>query len=53
MGDAKPVGDTAGIIDVLTRTAGAAPSDCLAMIIELEGDANDVAALLPQQRGND
>jgi hypothetical protein len=40
-------------MNVLARTAGAAPSDCLTMIIELEGDADDIAALLLQQRGDD
>src|SRR6516225_5948 len=53
VGDAKPVGDAARIVDVLARTAGAAPADCLTMIIELEGDADDLATLLVQQRGDD
>src|SRR5215470_13222461 len=53
VGDAKPVGDTAGVVDVLARTAGAAPPECLTMIVELEGDADDVATLLLEQRGDD
>src|SRR5581483_2378482 len=50
VGDAEPVGDAARIMDVLAGTARAAPSDGLAVIVELKGDAYDVVALLLEQR---
>jgi hypothetical protein len=53
VGDAEPVGDAARIVDVLAGAAGSTASDSLTMIIELQGDANDVEALLLEQRRND
>ena len=53
MGDAEPVGDAAGVVDVLAGAAGAAPPDGLAVVVELQGDADDVVALLLEQRGDD
>ena len=35
VGDAEPIGDPAGIVDILSRTAGAAPADGLAVVIKL------------------
>ena len=51
--NAEPVGDAAGIVDVLSGAAGTAPPDSLAMVIKLQGDADDFAPLLLEQRSND
>ena len=53
MRNAEPVGDAAGIVDVLSGAAGTAPPDSLAMVIELQGDADDFAPLLLEQRSDD
>ena len=53
MGDAEPVGDGAGVVDVLAGAAGPAAPDRLAMIVELEGDADHLGAAARRQRGHD
>ena len=45
MRDLEPVRDAAGVLDVLARATGAFASDRLAMIVELERDADDIVAL--------
>ena len=49
--DAEPLGDLAGVLDVLAGAAGARLADRDAVIVELQGDADDVVALLLQERG--
>jgi hypothetical protein len=51
--NAEPVGDAPGIVDVLSGAASTAPPDSLAMVIKLQGDADDFAPLLLEQRSND
>ena len=51
--DGEPLGDLAGVLDVLAGAAGAGLADGDAMVIELQGDAHDVVALLLQQRRRD
>ena len=46
VGDAELVGDPARVVDVLAGAAGPAPPDGLAVVVELQGDADDVVALL-------
>ena len=46
MSDAEPVGDPARVVNVLSSATTAAPPDRLAMVVELQGDANDLVALL-------
>ena len=53
VGDADAVGDPAGIVDVLAGAAASRPARGLAMVIELQGNADDVVALLFQQRRGD
>ena len=50
MRDADPLGDIAGIVDVLPGAAGALAMGGRAMIVELQRDADDVVALGLQQR---
>ena len=51
MRDADPLGDVARIMNVLPGAAGALAVSGRAMIVELQGDADDVVALGLQQRG--
>ena len=44
MGDPEPVGDHLGVVDVLAGAAGARAPHRLAMIVELERDADDLGA---------
>src|SRR4051794_26070743 len=53
MGDPQPVGHHLGIIDVLPCTAGAAPPNRLAVIVELKGDANHLRARARRESGHD
>ena len=53
MGDAEPVGDRRGVVDVLAGAAGAASADRFAMIVELEGHADHLGAAARRQRGHD
>ena len=48
--NADPLGDRAGVVDVLPGAAGALAVGRLAMVVELERDADDVIALGLQQR---
>ncbi len=50
MRDADPLGDIAGIVDVLAGAAGALAMGGRAMIVELQRDADDVVAFRLQQR---
>ena len=50
MRDAEPVGDARGIVDILAGAAGALAADGGAMVVELQGDADDLEAALDQQR---
>src|SRR6202008_2292365 len=49
----KPLGDLAGVLDVLAGAARAGPADGDAVVVELQGDADDVITLLLQERGRD
>ena len=51
--DAEPVGDPAGVVDVLAGATGAGPSPLGARRIELQRDADDLVAGLRQQGGGD
>mgnify|MGYP003590051297 CR=1 FL=1 len=51
--DAKAVGDVARIMDVLAGAAGTLLLDGRAVVVELQGGADDVVALLGQQAGDD
>ena len=52
MRNAEPIRDVPGIMDVLAGTAGALAVGGRAMIVELQGDADDIIALgLEQRRG--
>ena len=53
MGNAEPFGDLAGVVDVLAGAAGALAMRRRAMVVELQGDADDVVALAAEQRGDD
>ena len=53
MRNADPLGDIARIMDVLAGAAGALAMGGRAMIVELQGDADDVVAFRLQQRGGD
>ncbi len=53
MGDAEPVGDLLGVVDVLAGAAGARAAHRLAMIVELERDADHLGAGLRGERGRD
>ena len=50
MGNADPRGHCAGIVNVAAGAAGPFAVGCRAMVVELQGDADDVIALLGQQR---
>ena len=50
MRDLQRVGHAARILDVLAGAAGALAADRLAMVVELERDADDVVAFGLQQR---
>src|SRR5688500_3175040 len=49
MGDAESLRHAAGILNVLSGAAGALAANRLAMIVELEGDADHVIALTLQE----
>ena len=51
MRNADPLGDVAGIVDVLPGAAGALAMGGRAMVVELQRDADDVVAFRLQQRG--
>ena len=53
MGDAEPVGDRLGVVDVLAGAAGARAPHRLAMIVELERDADHFGAGARGERGRD
>ena len=53
MRDAERLGDARGIADILAGAAGALAPRRGAVIVELQGDADDLAALLDEQRGRD
>ena len=53
MGDAEPVGDLLGVVDVLARAAGARPACRLAMVVELERHPDDLGAGARGERGHD
>ena len=50
MRNADPVGDRAGVVDVLAGAAGALAVGRRAMVVELQGHADDVIALGLEQR---
>ena len=50
MGNVQPVGDPAGIVDILAGTAGLGFTDRRAVIVELQRDTDDIVALVIQQR---
>ena len=50
MRNADPLGDIAGIVDVLPGAAGALAMGGGAMIVELQRDADDVVTFRLQQR---
>jgi hypothetical protein len=50
MRNADPLGDVAGVVDVLPGAAGALAVGGRAMVVKLQGDADDVIALGLQQR---
>ena len=51
MRNAEPLGDIAGVVNVLASAAGTFAMGRRAMIVELQGDPDDVIALGLQQRG--
>ncbi len=53
MRHAESLGDVARVVDVLAGAAGTGLADGDAVVIELEGDAHDVIALLLQQGRGD
>ena len=53
MGDAEPVADGLGVVDVLAGAAAARALHRLAMIIELERHADHLGAGVRGQRGDD
>ena len=53
MGDAEPVGDSLGVVDVLPSAATAGAADRLAVVIELQGDADDLRPGLCSKGGGD
>ncbi len=50
MRNAEPVGDPLGVIDILTGAAGTLFLDRFAMVIELQGDTDDVITGFGHQR---
>ena len=52
MRDAEPVGDAARVVDILPGTAGSAPANRGAVIVELQGDADDLVPLLLEERSH-
>jgi hypothetical protein len=53
MGDSEPLGDGSSVVDVAAGAAGLRAADRLAMIVELEGDSNDLGAGPGGERGHD
>ena len=53
MGNAEPGRDVARVMNVLAGAAGALAVDRLAVVVELQGDADDVVALARHHRGDD
>ena len=53
MRDADSLGHAAGIVDVLARAAGPLTMRGLAVIVELQSDADDVIALLLEESRHD
>ena len=53
VGDAQHLGDAARIVDVLAGAAASLPARRLAVIVELQRDADDLVALALHERGGD
>jgi hypothetical protein len=53
MGDAEPVANSLGVIDVLARAAASRTLHRLAMIVELERDSDHLGAAARGERGHD
>ena len=53
VGDAQPVRDSLGIVDILTRATGAGTPHSLAVIVELQRDANHFRAGARGKSGHD
>ena len=53
MGDAQPVGDGAGVVNVLAGAAGARAADRFAMVVELHRHADHLGAGARGERGDD
>ena len=53
MGDAEPLGDRLGVVDVLAGAAGPRAPDRLAMIVELERHSDHLGAAARGERGHD
>ena len=52
MGNAKGIGNAARIVNVLARAAAALPARRRAVVVELQGDADDVVAGPRQECGD-
>ena len=53
MRDTERLGNTAGVVDVLAGAAGTCPVRRGAVIVKLQGDADDIIAFALQDAGND
>jgi len=53
VGNLQGIGDAAGVLNVLTSAASAFAADCLAMVVELEGNAHDIVTFGLHQRRDD
>ena len=53
VGDAQPLGDRPGILDVLAGAAGTLAAGRGTVVVELQGDADHLVALPAQQAGDD
>ena len=49
MRDAEPLGDARGVVDILPGAAGALAPDRGAVVVQLQGDADDLEPALDQQ----
>ena len=52
MGNVDPLGHPAGVVNILPGAAGALAVGRGAMVVELEGDADDVIAFAGQKGGD-